>query len=185
MKAYLITDPYYYGSDAVTLEKQLRTTLKKHHVTHACFRDKSTPDIDTLAETFVFTCRLHGIEHIYINSHIELACKLGAIGVHLTSLQLAQIPYAKALNLHVIASTHNNEEINQAVALGADILTYSPVFATPHKGNPKGLEDLKDKVDRIRANIIALGGIVSAAHIKGIEETGAYGFASIRYFIEN
>ncbi len=185
MKAYLITDPHYYTTDTATFEKRLSTALCRHRVTHACFRDKTTPDIEALAAVFVSTCKLHHIEHIYINSHMDLAYRLGATGVHLASSQLAHIPHAKAHNLHVIASTHNDEEIALAQELGADALTYSPIFATPQKGNPKGLEDLKDKVDKIRANIIALGGIVTAAHVKSIEETGAYGFASIRYFIDN
>jgi len=184
VKAYLITDPHYYGTDIITFQKRLTTALRHHRVTHACFRDKSTPDIEGLAKAFVSTCKLHHIEHIYINSHIELAHRLGATGVHLTSSQLAHIPHAKALHLDVIASTHNDEEIALAQELGADALTYSPIFATPNKGNPKGLEDLKDKVDKIRANIIALGGIVTAEHVKSIEETGAYGFASIRYFFD-
>ncbi len=185
MKAYLITDPHYYGRDPHTLRTTLRAVLQRHRVTHACFRDKGATDIEPLAAAFVMTCQSFGLEHIYINTHIALAQHVGATGVHLTSLQLSYIPEAKASNLHVIASTHNDEEIALAEALGADCMTYSPIFTTPHKGNPKGLEDLKDKVDKISANIIALGGIVTAEHVKSIEKTGAYGFASIRYFIDN
>ncbi len=184
MKAYLITDPYYYGTDVARFKKRLSRALQHHRVTHACFRDKTTPDIEALATAFVATCKRHRIAHIYINSHIELAHRLGATGVHLTSSQLPLIADAKALDLHVIASTHNSKEIALAQQLGADCITYSPVFTTPGKGNPKGLEDLKDKVDKIRVNIIALGGIVTAEHVKSIAKTGAYGFASIRYFID-
>ena len=105
--------------------------------------------------------------------------------MHFTSLQYSEIPRAKALGLYVIASTHSEEEINQAVALGADAVTYSPVFTTPGKGEPKGLEDLKEITGKIKTNIFALGGIISSDQVKQCELNGAYGFASIRYFIEN
>ncbi len=36
---------------------------------------------------------------------------------------------------------------------------------------------------RYNVKIIALGGIVSKKEIDQVEETGAYGFASIRYFV--
>jgi len=185
MIAYLITDPHYYTTHVVTFERRLKAVLGRHRVTHACFRDKQSSNTEELAGVFVRVCQLFGVEQIYINTHMALAQKLGATGVHLTSSQLALIPDAKASRLQVIASTHNSEEMTLAQKLGADCVTYSPIFATPHKGNPKGLEDLKDKVDKIRTNIIALGGIVTAEHVKSIEETGAYGFASIRYFIDN
>ncbi len=185
MRAYLITDPAYYGSDPAIFEKVLQSVLKQHSVEYACFRDKISPNFKELAEVFVSTCKCVGIKNIFINSHMHLALSLHADGVHLTSSQLHLIGEARALGLKVVASTHNENEIALAVESEANYITYSPIFETPDKGNPKGLEDLKDKVDKIRANIIALGGIVTAGHVKNVERTGAYAFASIRYFIEN
>jgi thiamine monophosphate synthase len=40
-------------------------------------------------------------------------------------------------------------------------------------------------VDQMSIPIIALGGITTAKEVKAVESTGCYGFASIRYFIEN
>jgi thiamine-phosphate pyrophosphorylase len=183
--AYLITDPKYYGSEPENFANVLKSVLQRHHVDYACFRDKISSDTDVLAAQFVFTCKLYGIKNIIINSNIEQALLLHADGVHLTSSQYHLIPKAKAAGLQVIVSTHNEEEIIMAEKAGASFITYSPVFETPNKGNPKGLEDLKDKVAKIRTKIIALGGIVTAEHINNIEKTGAHAFASIRYFIEN
>ena len=64
-----------------------------------------------------------------------------------------------------------------------DFVTYSPIFETPNKGEAKGIENLKTMVDRYNIPIIALGGIITEEQIKAVKETGAYGFASIRYFI--
>ncbi len=185
LRAYLITDPLYYSSSVNVFKEKLETTLSAQNVEYVCFRDKTSPNFEELAATFVSICKKHNIRNIFINSNIDLAHSLGADGVHLTSRQFDLIPQAKAKKLHVIVSTHNDEEIAKAEKLGADLLTYSPIFETPNKGNPKGLEDLKDKVDKIRTKIIALGGIVTKEHINEVEKTGAYAFASIRYFIDN
>ncbi len=184
MKSYLITDPAFYGTTPHELRNVLEGVLRVHTPDYVCFRDKSTSDFKALAEVFVATCKAHRISNIIIHSHIDLAKELGADGVHLSTLQLAQIPDAKRLNLHVIASTHNDKEIALAQKLGADAMTYSPIFETPNKGNPKGLEDLKDKVAKIRTKIIALGGIVTDDHLQAVQNSGAYAFASIRYFIK-
>jgi len=42
-----------------------------------------------------------------------------------------------------------------------DFITYSPIFKTPHKGQAKGIEDLKKMVLRYNVKIIALGGIIT------------------------
>ncbi len=180
----MITDPLYYGSSISSFKETLESVLDSHNVEYACFRDKISPNYEELAAVFISTCKSYNIKNIFINSYLNLADSLGADGVHLTSTQLNLIPQAKAKNLHVIVSTHSDEEISKAEKLGADLLTYSPIFETPNKGNPKGLEDLKDKVAKIRTKIIALGGIVTKEHINEVEKTGAYAFASIRYFIE-
>ena len=66
--------------------------------------------------------------------------------------------------------------------MGADYVTYSPIFTSPNKGEPKGIEDLKELIKTSKIKILALGGIVEARHVEMIKDTKAYGFASIRYF---
>lgn len=183
MKSYLITDPALYGNDADSLESALEVVLSHTLPDFAVFRDKQTPQYKTLAEMFVQTCVAYKIPKILLHSDYALAYELGAHGVHLTSTQFDDIAFSKALGLYVIISTHTHDEALKAQALGADAITYSPIFASPNKGEPKGLEDLKEIVDRIRVPIFALGGIVTQEHINAVEECGVYGFASIRYFI--
>lgn len=86
------------------------------------------------------------------------------------------------MGLFVIISTHTQKEVLRAQMLGADALTYSPIFASPNKGEPKGVEDLRELLEICSIKVFALGGIVTQEHIAAIEETKAYGFASIRYF---
>lgn len=84
----------------------------------------------------------------------------------------------------MIISCHTFEDIEKAINNQADAVTYSPIFETPNKGAPKGIEALKEVVDKYpNINIIALGGIINDKQIEEISKTKAYGIASIRYFV--
>jgi thiamine-phosphate pyrophosphorylase len=180
---YLITDPKYYTNDKILFEKKLTTCLKQK-IDIACFRDKTSNNIEELAKIFISTCEKEKIDKYLINTNISLAKKLNATGVHLNSTQFDEISKAKSLGLYVIISCHNEEEIKKAIKEKADAITYSPIFFTPNKGEPKGVENLKNIVLKYnQINIIALGGIIDNNEVDQIKNTKAYGFASIRYFI--
>ena len=184
MKTYLITDPSYYGSTPDALESALDVIYSHNFPNFALFRDKQTSDYRTLAQMFIALSRQYKIPHVLLHGDYALAKELGADGVHLTSMQFEDIAEAKKMGLYVVISTHTHDEALNAEKLGADAITYSPIFTSPNKGEPKGLEDLKEIVDKIRVPIFALGGITTQEQIKAVEECGAYGFASIRYFID-
>lgn len=169
MIKYLITEPNhqyesFQGADFV------------------CFRDKETKEFEAKAKKFIEQAQKEGIENIFLSEHYLIAKKLGATGVHLTSRQYIFVPEAKRRGLKVIISCHTKAEIEEAIRKKVDFITYSPIFETPNKGKPKGIEDLKKMVLRYNVKIIALGGIITPKQVKEVEETGAYGFASIRYF---
>lgn len=177
---YCITDPKYFSSSPSILEEKLRSLQKNIHFDFICFRDKSSSNFEELAEVFIKTIKN---KCTFLNGNYIVANKLGFNGVHLTSTQFNDIQKAKSLNLQVIISTHTRDEIKKAIALGADYVTYSPIFPTPNKGTPKGLEDLKETIATIPAKIIALGGITTKEQVQSVEECNAFGFASIRYFL--
>lgn len=183
MKSYLITDPLFYGSDVETLHRALQKALILHHPDFALFRDKQTSSYSELARVFIDVCQQNNVPNILLHGDALLAHRLGATGVHLASHQHVSIAEAKSFGLYVIISAHTHLEALIAEDVGADAITYSPIFASPGKGEPKGLEDLKQIVDKIRIPIFALGGITTEEQIKAVEECGVYGFASIRYFI--
>jgi thiamine-phosphate pyrophosphorylase len=183
LHTYLITDPSFYGTVSNVLEASLTKIFSKSIPDFALFRDKQTAEYPKLAKIFIAVCRRYNIPMVLLHRDYRLAHDLGADGVHLTSAQFDCICEAKALGLYVVISTHTHEEALRAEKLGADAITYSPIFLSPNKGNPKGLEDLKEIVDKIRVPIFALGGIVAIEQINAVQKGGAYGFASIRYFI--
>ncbi len=183
LKHYLITDPSFYGNTSADLESALDVVYSHILPDFALFRDKQTTDYAALAQTFVTISREYKIPRILLHGDYALAQELKADGVHLTSIQFDAISEAKKRGLYVIISTHTHEEAYKAQALGADAITYSPIFPSPGKGEPKGLEDLKEIVAKIEIPIFALGGITTEEQINAVSTTGAYGFASIRYFI--
>lgn len=183
MKHYLITDPTFYGTTPKAIESSLDVIYSHTLPDFALFRDKQTTHYRDLAETFISVSRSYKIPCVLLHGDYALARELGADGVHLTSTQFEAIPEAKKMGLYVIISTHTHEEGFKAQEMGADAITYSPIFNSPNKGEPKGLEDLKEIVDKIEIPIFALGGITTEEQINAVSTMGAYGFASIRYFV--
>ncbi|WP_434581448.1 thiamine phosphate synthase [Sulfurimonas sp. NW15] len=171
MKKYLITSaPSYFQ-------------LRKYMPDFALYRDKKNENYAIEAQNFVQMCKpLHELK-VFLHQDYNLAKELGADGVHLTSQQFDDIAKAKELGLEVIISTHTHDEVHVAEAIGADYVTYSPVFSSPDKGEPKGVQDLQSIAGMTDVKIFALGGIVTQEQIDAISETKVYGFASIRYFL--
>jgi len=182
LQKYLITSREFYTDTPAVFRKILHEQFVKHLPSYALYRDKSNPNYASQAEHFIEVCaQFEGIKAM-IHSDVDLAFRSHAYGVHLTSQQFDEIQKAKELGLAVIISTHSKEEVQKAQSLGADYVTYSPIFSTPNKGEPKGVEDLKELLKTVDIKVFALGGIVEEAQINAISKTSVFGFASIRYF---
>jgi thiamine-phosphate pyrophosphorylase len=181
MKSYLITDQSFYTSNPKTFSKTLLDVIKDKTPDFICIRDKKTKNYEELALEVK-----KSINHpkILLHTHYKLAHKLGFYGVHLPSNRFEDIKKAKDLGLHVVVSTHTFEEAFEVEKLGSDFITFSPIFYTPNKGEPKGLEKLKEINGKIDIDCFALGGIINESQILACKKTGVYGFASIRYFIK-
>jgi thiamine-phosphate pyrophosphorylase len=110
---------------------------------------------------------------IVVNARADVAFACGADGVHLpTAAPVETLP-----GLLVIRSCHTLEEIGNAEA---DFVTFGPVFATPGKGNPVGLQALKTACG-LGKPVFALGGI-NWDNASACVEAGAVGIAGIRLF---
>ncbi|SFV52951.1 Hypothetical alternative hydroxymethylpyrimidine phosphate kinase ThiD [hydrothermal vent metagenome] len=170
MKKYLITPSPSYMQ------------LRKYMPDFALYRNKEEKNYDLYAAEFIEMCKNFKDMKCFLHQNYNLAAKLGATGVHLTSQQFDAIPEAKELGLEVVISTHTHDEVHIAEAMGADYITYSPIFATPDKGDPKGVDDLREIIGMTDIKVFALGGILTQEQVDAVAEVGAYGFASIRYF---
>ncbi|MCH9740947.1 MAG: thiamine phosphate synthase [Epsilonproteobacteria bacterium] len=179
MIAYAITDSSTLNFQ--TLQQDLQRFKTKANM--IVYRDKVSLDYAFNAKAFVSAAKAYGFDKVLLHSDVLLAKRLKADGVHLSSQQFNEIDKAKALGLFIVISTHSKEEIEKAEHLGADMVTYSPIFHTPNKGEPKGLDRLKEVTSSFTVPIIALGGILTVEQIDKCKESGAKGFASIRYFL--
>ena len=175
MIKYAISDPKFYSN----LDYAFNNFTKLNEANMLLFRDKSSNNYNNTAQEFI-KFRSNNIKFLLQND-INLACRLGFDGVHFSSNFIHLLKDTPS-NLIKIASTHNIKEIELANQYGADFITFSPIFATPNKGEPKGLEALKEAVKMSKAKVIALGGIMSAEQICAVMKCGVAGFASIRYF---
>lgn len=179
MISYAITDPKTL--DLLNLTSEIKKFFNKK-ANMIVYRDKENTGYAHDAQKFLDEARKYDFDKVLIHADIALAKKLSADGIHLTSNQFHEIKDAKNEGLFVVISTHNMTEAKNAEMMGADMVTYSPVFETPGKGEPLGLEMLEQLTSAVNIPVIALGGILSEEQIKACSLSGADGFASIRYF---
>jgi thiamine-phosphate pyrophosphorylase len=120
---------------------------------------------------------------LLVNDRADIAFLAGADGVHLTaaSLSAAAIRRSFPKDFIIGVSTHTLAEAENARRQKADFVTFSPIFQSPGKGEPQGLEKLKEICAKLKPfPVIALGGI-DETNYKKIPASGASGFAAIRF----
>jgi thiamine-phosphate pyrophosphorylase len=102
--------------------------------------------------------------------------------VHLpeTSLPAGVVRRTFLRELVIGVSTHTFEQAALAANSGADYIFYGPIFETPGKGQPVGIESLKAVCDSLGSfPVIGLGGI-DKDNSAEVRSAGASGFAAIR-----
>ena len=120
---------------------------------------------------------------ILVNDRADIAFAAKADGVHLTSnsIPVAVIRGNFPKDFIIGVSTHTMDDAENAKKNGADFVTFSPIFHTPEKGKPQGIEKLREVCEKLKPfPVIALGGI-DETNYKSVLENGASGFAAIRF----
>lgn len=121
---------------------------------------------------------------LLVNDRADIAAAANADGVHLTenSISAAIIRRRFGENFVIGVSTHTIEKAKLAKNDGADFVTFSPVFDSPNKGKPQGLEKLREICEKLKPfPVLALGGI-NETNYRRVLTNGASGFAAIRFF---
>jgi len=128
-----------------------------------------------------------------VNGATSIAHDVGADGVHLPwdrgGAVGARVASARRLlgeHIIVTAAVHDDEEVRAAVEGGVTGVLVSPIFATPGKGPPRGVEAIESACaivagahGMVRPRVYALGG-VSAEGVDACAAAGANGVAVIR-----
>ena len=180
-KYYAITDRKQFRYDFETqIKRMLDSGIRMFQLRE---KDLSSDQLFDLAQKL--SNLLKGYDaSFFINDRVDIAVLTGANGVHLPSKSVP-IDFIKHKfpELIVGKSCHSVEEAIEAEKAGADYITFSPIFETPGKGKPKGIEALKEVVQKVNIPVYALGGITEDK-IPEVLKTGAYGIAGIRIFIQ-
>jgi thiamine-phosphate pyrophosphorylase len=119
---------------------------------------------------------------LLINDRSDVALAARADGVHLTSNSLSTKIVRRNFpkNFIVGISAHKIEDVLKAKREAADFAAFSPIFATPNKGEPQGLEKLREVCQTVEPfPVVALGGI-DETNFESAIKAGAQGVAAIR-----
>jgi thiamine-phosphate diphosphorylase len=119
---------------------------------------------------------------LLVNGRLDIALAAGADGVHLPAggVPVGALRARFGKDVLIGRSTHTVEEVERARDEGADYVTFGPVFATPGKGAPVGLEGLA-RAAAAGVPVFALGG-VTLERFGELAGAGAAGVAAIRLF---
>lgn len=123
---------------------------------------------------------------LVVNDRLDLALALGAEGAHLGRRSVA-VADARALlgrAAWISVACHAVAEVVRAAEQGADAALLSPIFASPGKSAPLGVEALRRAREALAARglalqLVALGGI-DAGNAAACLAAGADAVAAIR-----
>lgn len=122
---------------------------------------------------------------LIVNRRPELARAIEADGIHLGANGPSIAEARSVLGERGIVgwSAHSPAEAMHAFDSGCDYVTLSPIFASPKKGRPLGLEPLRDLTRQTGRPVIALGGI-APENAREVLNAGAHGLAAIRGILD-
>ncbi|EOV9018906.1 thiamine phosphate synthase [Cronobacter muytjensii] len=146
-------------------------------------KDKTDADVEAdVRAAIALGERYHA--RLFINDYWRLAIKHQAYGVHLgqEDLETADLNAIRAAGLRLGVSTHDDMEINVALAARPSYIALGHVFPTQTKqmpSAPQGLAQLAAHVKRLGDYpTVAIGGI-SLARAPGVLETGVGSIAVV------
>ena len=161
-RVYPITDPTISGLSHCEQVKQLIAG----GAALIQLRDKraSSRVFYSEAQAAIRIARSAGVKLI-INDRVDIALALRADGVHLGQDDMPVDAARRVLGDQAVIgfSTHNLEQIREALRLPIDYLAFGPIFPTTSKPNPDpvaGLDQLKRACEMVLPMpVVAIGGI--------------------------
>ncbi|MGH6748848.1 MAG: thiamine phosphate synthase [Methyloceanibacter sp.] len=154
-------DPFY----PIVPDTAWLARLLPHGIRLVQLRVKDQPAgvIRTEVRTAMSLCAAYGCE-LVVNDYWREALDAGASFVHLGQEDLAAADLAtiRAAKMKIGVSTHSLEELDKALAAGADYVALGPIYATTLKAmpwSPQGLPRIAEWRGRIACPLVAIGGI--------------------------
>ncbi|WP_013325017.1 thiamine phosphate synthase [Gloeothece verrucosa] len=152
------------------------------------YRDKETEDLSRLSIAYKLSqlCYDYGALFI-VNDRVDLALAVNADGVHLGQQDMPIALAREILGSQKIIgrSTTNPQEMQQAIAEGADYIGVGPVYETPTKAGKAaaGLEYVRYAAKNSSLPWFAIGGI-DTANIKDVLTAGAQRVSVVRAIMQ-
>jgi len=121
---------------------------------------------------------------LIINDRVDIALAIGADGVHLGQTDMPIEPARRLLGDRALIgfSTHNLNQVEEAVRLPIDYLAFGPIFPTATKENPDPIVGLTElaQIKNVSGSLplVAIGGI-TADRIREVLISGADSVAII------
>lgn len=175
----LITDPAFSSAHTDAVIASVASALPRGAFA-VQLRDKAAtaPAFEARARALRDLTASLGVE-LVINGPVELAREVGADGVHVPGgASIADARRALGDAFHVTAVAHDDDDVHTAMREGASAVLVSPIFTSPGKGTPRGLDALR------RASAIAQPssseGASSALRVYALG--GVDGFNALRCF---
>ena len=142
-------------------------------------KDLARDKLHALAQQVVAIAHAYGAR-VLLNADIAMALEVGADGVQLTSMQLAELTERPEIDW-CAASCHNAEELRWAEALGCDFALLSPVLPTKsHLRAPHlGWDNFAAIAAGASIPVFALGGL-SQKDMQTAWQHGAHGISLLR-----
>jgi thiamine-phosphate pyrophosphorylase len=122
---------------------------------------------------------------LIINERVDIALAVEADGVHIGASSLPIYKVRKLLGERKLigVSCHNQVQAITAQEMGADFITFGPVYYTPSKapyGDPVGVGKLRTVTEMLQIPVFALGGVnhdncaeVIACGVRGVSVISA------------
>lgn len=120
---------------------------------------------------------------LFINDRCDIAVAVDADGVQIGADSLPIYKVRKLLGAQKLigVSCHNQVQAIAAQEMGADFVTFGPVYHTPSKasfGEPVGVDKLAEVAQLLRIPVFALGGVKKELCREALQ-AGAHGVAMI------
>jgi len=184
---YLITDGEMTAQNFLRRKLQTLELIKiasQNNISLVQIREKKLPArfVFEFASEAAETTRNTGTK-LLVNDRADIALAANADGVHLTARSLSANTIRRAFpeNFIIGVSAHTIEEAENAKKQRANFVTFSPIFSTPNKGEPRAVENLREVCEKLKPfPVVALGGI-NAGNFSEVLDAGASGFAAIRF----
>ncbi len=157
------------------LARLSRIAAQRPHAIVLREKDLSEAEYEALARECLAICRRYDVP-LNVNTHIEVARRIGCGGVHLPFRLLMEQRDALGDFARVGVSLHAPEEAAQLAGTPATYVQAGHVFPTDCKAGvpPRGLSFLRSVCQATRLPVFGIGGM-TAARYPAVRETGAAG----------